>query len=823
MNPTWRLLPRQLRSHLRTTEWRALLLATWLAITLATLLTLLNERLELGLKQESAAMLGADLVISSQRPLQEARRTQAHSLGLETAEVVQFPSMIAVGEEMMLVSVRAVSSPYPLRGQINHSAKNEKQLPAASEIWAEPRILQQLEVEIGQSLGLGYSNLELSSIMYSSPDRGSGFRSFSPQVLISMDALNASEILAPGSRAEFRLLVAGDAVQLEAFSAWLEQHPQPEERIYSLSSEQPLSGGALNNVLSYLRLSGLIALLLSALTIYLSLQRFSATQHTRSALLLSLGMSQRSLLKLYSTQLFVSWLVLALLGTACGWLLEQLLLLWLQPLLPQALPAPSWHSYLTGSAVGLALLMLLGLPPLLQLSRVSIAHLLQSDTHQPTPAGRLLQLLCIVLLAAALLLFLSAPLAALTLLVLLLAGVSVFGTAAGMLLLWLAQRLAPHLLLGRLLRMRLRQQRHWNRLQAGVMILLLTLLSVIWISRTDLLADWQNQLDEDTPNYFLINIQPWQTDALQQHLQARHINHQLYPMVRGRISHLNGEPIHAQMDEQQRAHNTLNRELNLSWSAEPPPHNPISAGDWWPQGTLDSAYISVEREMADTLGLKLGDRLGFDLGGLYLDAEIRNLREVEWASFQPNFYVIFDPTALAQMPATYITSFRIDTEETVVLTELIRTFPSLTLIDIAQLLEQIKQWLQRLADSSAMILLLSLACGAALLMVTLQQALDQRRYEAALLQTLGAELKQTRRLDLLELGLLGGVCGVLAAASSELTLWLLYQHLLQLEGRMHLSLWWLLPLSSTLFFTLVGGLLRRPLSLPECYRLLRGQ
>lgn len=814
------LLLHQISSQLRTTEWRALLFATWIAIALATLLALLGDRLERGLLRESAAMLGADLILSSQRPIRSDRLEQAQAAGVEHTQVIQFPSMIHVGEEMMLVSVRAAESPYPLRGEIRTRPEQPHAQPPAGEVWVESRILSQLELTPGDQITLGYAELRIGAEMLSSPDRGSGFRSFSPQLVMHQDDLDATGILAPGSRAEFRLLIAGGQQSLELLEQNWRETLQGDERLFSLQADQPMTGPALGSALGYLKLTALIALLLAALTIFLSLRRFSQGQHKRCALLLSLGLNGRDLIKLYLCQLLLAWAALSLLGTATGVLLEQLILTWLNELLPQALPSPVLWRYFSGTAMGFALLILLGLPPILQLSRVSVSSLFRDEILGSDTRAQMIQLSCFVLLAAALLTFLEAPLAALTLLVLILVGGALFGWIAQQLLRLLAAPLGRKMLLGRLLTLRLRQQKRWHRLQAGVVILLMTLLSLVWISRTDLLADWQTQIPEDTPNYFVVNIQPWQTEPLQHFLSEQQISSQLYPMVRGRITTLNGAPIHEQLNPQQLEHNTLNRELNLSWSDQPPAHNPVTAGRWWDSDS-DDAEISVEQEMAEELGLVPGDRLGFDLGGLTLEARISNLRQVKWTSFQPNFYVIFNAAALEQMPATFITSFRLTPEQESIATQLLREFPSLTLIDIGQLLQQIATWMERLGDSSALILALTLLCGALLMLLTLRQALEQRRYESALLQTLGASAAQTQHLDLLELLLLGAVCGFLAVMTAEGTLALLYLYLLQLPPKLHPLMWGLFPLASTLFFTLSGALLRRQLTLPQCYRLLR--
>ncbi|KAA0876185.1 ABC transporter permease [Nitrincola tapanii] len=817
-----RLSWQQFRRQLRTTEWRALLLATWIAITLTTLLALLGDRLERGLLRESAALLGADLVLSSQRPLDPQRLTALlESTPVEFAEVVQFPTMLSKDEEMMLASLRAAQPPYPLRGQLQTQPQLGHSFPQPGELWVERRILEQLGLNLGDLVDVGYQSLKVTAELVQSPDRGSGFRSFSPQAIMHAEDLAASGVLAPGSRAEFRWLFAGDAEPIRELTQALQASLLESERLFSLTDDQPMTGNALGSALNYLKLAALIALLLSALTIYLSLKRFSQEQHSRCALLLSLGMTPRQLSQVYAYQFVYAWIGLSCLGLLSGALLDLWISQWLNQLLPQGLPQPSTWLYFSGSALGAVMLFLLGLPPTLQLAGVSVTRLFrEEELVNSNWLGRLLPLLCLGLLALTLLAFLRTPVLSLGLLLILLVVGSVFGWVAQLLLLAASRVLSQPLRLGRLLRMRMRQQRAWHRLQAGVVVLLLTLLSVIWISRNDLLEDWQNQIPADTPNYFLVNIQPFQTQPLSDFLTDRSIHSQLYPMVRGRLLERNGEPIREGLSAEQQEHNTLNRELNLSWSDQLPAHNQLVSGDWWPAASQE-AEISIEQEMAQVLELNLGDQLLFDLGGVLVEARIRNIRQVDWGSFQPNFYVIFNAQALQTQPATFITSFRLSTDATPLLRELLSEFPALTLIDIDQLLQQINLWLGRLADSSALILLLSLVSGALLLIVTLKQALEQRRYEGALLQTLGASATDTQRLDLLEFVLLGLICGALAAFTAELTLSLIYVYLLKIPASWHPGLWLTLPLLSASFFSLCGFLLRRSLSLMECFKILR--
>ncbi|HSG03097.1 MAG TPA: FtsX-like permease family protein [Marinobacterium sp.] len=824
MNPVvLRLAQRQLWAQLRTVEWRALVLATWLAITLTTFLSLLSDRLEQGLLRESASVLGADLVLRSSRPIDDLRELAAKEAGLTTTRVIQFPTMVGAGDNLVLSSARIVSSPYPLRGEIVTQPAQQTPVPEPGTAWVEPRILEQLQIDVGDSIQFGYVDLVVSARLLTSPDRGSGFRSLSPHVLVNQQDLEASGVLAPGSRAQFRLLMSGADDQIAAFERQLTPELEQYERILSLTSDQPVTGNALGNGMSYLRLSALTALLLSALTIMLALRRFSNGQQTRSALLMSLGLQPKEVIQLYLWQLLIAAGVIGAFGTLSGILFERIADYWIADLLPQALPTANWWSYLSGAGLGFAMLILLGLPPTLEQSQVPVAQLLRGeDLKARTGSGRSLYAISLGLLGGTILLFLQAPLAAFLLLLALAVCGVLFGWLAQQTLHWLAKPLAKRMTLGRLLKIRLSQQRRWHRLQSAVVILLLTLLSVVWVSRQDLIQEWQAQFPDDVPNYFVINIQDWQKPALDDFLDQRQIETELYPMIRGRLMELNDAPIRPQLNEEQLKDNSLGRELNLTWRDTLPGHNQLLAGEWWSPDSTEPE-ISIERDMLEDLGLKLGDRLGFDVGGQPVSGTITSIREVQWESFRPNFYVIFSRPALESYPGTWITSFKLDDDKRTAATDLLREFPSLTLIDIDQLLEQLAGWLERLADSSAMVLGLTLACGLILIAVTLLQALEQRRFEAALLQTLGSTSKQTQKLDLLEFALLGAVCGALAAVSAELILAALHQNLLRVDVRLHPELWLSLPPLAVMLFVGIGFALRAPLRIEQCYAILRNK
>lgn len=801
--------------------WRALLLALTVAISIATLLAVLGDRLEQSLGRQTAELLGADMTLRSGRPIDSAIADSARSLGLETSGVTQFPTMIEAGEHLLLISLRVVEAPYPLRGKIV-TQPAQGRIPEPGTLWAEPAVLERLNLKIGDRIELGYATFTVAAQLNSTPDRGSGFSTFSPQVIINQQDLEATQLLGVGSRARFRQLFAGDPEALKQLETQIRASMASDERLITLdNSNNNINSGALNNASRYLRLGALLTLLISALTIALSLRRYTLNSRDRAAVLLSLGMTARQLQVLFLLQLLLAWVACALAGTAIALALEQFALFMLSDLLPQPVPLAQPVFYGLGALLGLVSLITLGLPPMVAMSQVSVMHLFRRTATPTTLGGRALQLVAGVLLTGLLMLYLDDLQLTLILIGSLLFTAWVLGKFGAWLLRICAFALAGKHTLVRLLRLRLQQQQRWHRMQIPVISLLLALMAISLWARSDLMERWQNQLPDDAPNHFLINIQPHERDGVDQVLDNYQLNSNLYPMIRGRIVALNDEPVARAFTPEQRQHNALNRELNLSWTSEQPGHNRLVEGNWSSQADGNTAHISVEQEFANTLGLKLGDKLSFTVGSFPVDGVITSIRAVQWESFQPNFYVIFTPGALDNMPMSYITSFHANGEQRKVAAALLQQFPTITLIDIEQLLAQARSLIGKLSDTSGMVMLLTLLAGLILVFTTLSQELDQRRYENALLHTLGATPQQCRQLDLLEFALLGLVCGGLAAALGEIALWFIHQRLVLIEPVLHPSNWILLPLTATVLFTLTGLLARRRVDESNSYRLLR--
>ncbi|WP_417227053.1 ABC transporter permease [Amphritea sp.] len=796
-----RLALKQTRSDLLTFEWRALLLALFLATALSGFLTLLGNQLEKGLSRQSASMLGADLSLSDSQPITETLHNAAKQLGLQYTDVVQFSSMVSTDEQMLLSSIRAVDAPYPLRGEVITEPPQASQIPTPGTAWAEQQLLERLGVQVGATIDLGYATFTITAAVVSSPDRGTGFRSFSPQLLINHQDLAATRVIQPGSRIGYRTLFSGAETPVRDFYSQLNSQLTPQQRLWSVYADQPLATGALQNASGFLRMTSLFGLLLCGLLITLSLRRYSSAQYHRSALLQCLGLRPQHILCLYLFKLLLGWAIAALAGLLASALVLQLTGSLLQTLLPSGLPAPDYRLFATGPLLSLALLILIGFSPLLRISRIPVMGLLRRDQLSHQGLSWPIRLIILLISGVVITLYLGSALNALAAIALTVITIMVAGLCASLLLPPLGHLLARHFRLGRLLRYRLRQQRQWHRIQLGIMCLLLTLLSSLLLTQSELVNRWQQQLPVNTPNQFVINIQPWELQPLSQFLTKSGIDTTLYPMIRGRVTLINDQPPEAVLNPEQMQHNALKRELNLSWSATAPAHNELLAGEWWPEDTKES-LISIEQQLASSLGLTLGDRVGFEVAGQPFSAKISNIRKVEWRSFRPNFYMIFSPGVLQNYPQTYITSFRLDEQQTGLSRELLRQFPSLTLIDVSQWIDQASTLIDRLIQASTLILGLTVSAGLVLVQLLVYQELEQRRHENALLQVLGSTPGQTRQLDILEFAMLGFASGLMAALLTEIITGLISYRLLELPSILHPSLWIMLPLAGAGLFTL---------------------
>lgn len=807
----WALLAlagRQLRREARAGELRVLFFALLIAVAASSAIAHFTERLNGAMLLRAGEFLAADLVLRGSTPARAEQLESAERLGLQHARSVEFSSVIASDSGLQLASVKAVDDAYPLRGQLRSAAAPfaEEQpggRPAPGEAWAEARLLIALNLAIGDQVEVGRHRVRLTRVLTYEPDRAGNLASFTPRLLIHYDDLAATAVVQPGSRVTWRDLWRGDSNALAAHRAALRDQLAPQQRLLDAREDNQQVGGALQRAERYLGLASLAAVLLAGVAVALSANRFATRRYDLAAMLRCFGLSRRAALQLFTLQILLLALLASLSGVLLGGLAQWGLFALLGELLPAELPAPGWRPALLGVAVGLVALSGFALPPLAALGRVSPLRVLRRDLA-PLPLSSLLVQGAALLALGAIMWWLSLDL---TLTLALLGG----GLLAALLLggLWLlVLRSLRRLLAGAGLawRLGLGQLLRHPLAAAGQSLafgLILLAMAVVLLLRSELLDDWQAQLASDAPNHFALNIASDEREAFTTQLVALGVSRApLYPVAPGRLISINGadvqpdDPVEPGDSRGQRA---LRRDLNLTWSAEPGSASRVIEGQWWE--ALPAGYgpaVSVEAELAASLGVGIGDRLGFDIGGQRLEARVSSLRSVDWNSLQPNFFMILDPASREEIAVTWLTSFHLPEGQDAALVALARQFPTVTLLPIGALLEQLRSILAQVSLAVEYVLLFVLAAGLAVLFAALQATLDERLRQGALLRALGAERRLLQQARLGEFTVLGASSGLLAALGCELVTALLYRRVLDLPWQPHPELLLLLPLGALL-------------------------
>ncbi len=799
---------RQLLRDARAGELHVLFFALLIAVAASTSIGYFGARLNDAMLLRATEFLGADLVLNGSEPATPAQIEAGNRLQLDHAQVVEFSSVIATDDDLQLSSVKAASDSYPLRGQLRsaaapYQAEEPGPGPQPGEAWAEARLFASLNLNIGDIIEVGSKPLRLTRVLTYEPDRVGDFYSLTPRVLMHLDDLAATGVVQPGSRVRYRELWRGPAADLERYRQAVEADLQPHQRLETAKDGNRQIGGALGRAEQYLNLASLAAVLLAGVAVALSASRFAARRFDASALLRCLGLSRREALGLYALQLGLLGLIASLAGALLGWAAQHGLFFLLRNLVVSEVPPATFWPALSGIATGLVALAGFALPPLAALGRVPPLRVLRRDMLPIPPSswlvyGAALLALGLIMWRLSLDLKLTLALIGGGLLATLLLGGLLLAALKGLRRLLAGASLPWRLGLGQLLRHPLAAA--GQSLAFGLILLAMALIALL---RGELLDTWQDQLPADAPNHFVLNVLPADRDAFNERVQALSTSSvPLYPVVPGRLVAINGEPVRQLVSKESQGERAVRRDLSLTWAEELPADNHLTAGSWWQPGSADELPgVSVEAELAESLQLQLGDRLGFTVGGLTRDVTVTSLREVNWDSFQPNFYMIFEPGTLQDMPTTYMTSFHLPPGRDRELVQLARDFPSATLLQVEALLGQLRSILAQVSLAVEYVLLFVLAAGLAVLFAGLQATLDERIRQGALLRALGADRALLLKARRTEFGLLGATSGLLAALGCELVSALLYQFVFDLRWQPHPWLL-LLPLVGAL---LVGG------------------
>ena len=771
----------------RAGELRLLMVAVVLAVAALSAVGFFATRLDAALARDAAALLGGDAVVASDQPAPPEFAARASALGLRQAQSTSFPSMARApddkGGAARLVAVKAVSSAYPLRGTLRLRASTdgpELAVAAAPErgtVWVEAGVLDALQLALGDSLLLGDQRFSISRLILQEPDRGSGFLGFAPRLMLHADDLAATGLVQPASRVTYRLMLSAPAggrgaadSGVREFLRWAEAQMASEHlrgmRVESLESGRPEMRQTLDRAQRFLNLVALLSALLSAVAVAIAARDYAQRHLDDCAMLRVLGAPQRAMAQAYALSFGAVGLIASLGGVALGYVVHFIFVNLLAGLVDARLPPATLAPALFGLGVGMTLLLAFGLPPVLQLARVPPLRVIRRDLGQPRAASAGVLLGGTAGFAA----LLVAASSDLTL------GLMAVGGFAGAiavfaLLAWLAvallRRAVPQTGGPRWLVLATRQLSARPALvvlQVSSLAVGLLALMLLVLLRTDLISAWRAATPADAPNRFVINLQPEQGEAFQAALKAAGVQgYDWYPMIRGRLVAINGREVAPGQYTDARAQRLVEREFNLSHAAQMPGHNQLTAGRWTPD---EADGLSVEEGLAQTLGLKLGDRMRFDIAGIQREGRVSSLRKVDWGSMRVNFFVMFPLARMDDVPLSYISAFRAPVDQPAFDRELARQFPNLTNVDLSASLAQVQKVLDQVVRAVEFLFGFTLAAGLVVLFAAVSATRENRAREYAVMRAVGASstlLRQVQRAELLGVGALAGLLAAVAA------------------------------------------------------------
>jgi putative ABC transport system permease protein len=817
---------RMTRRDWRAGELRFLLAALAVAVAALSAVGFFVDRMNAALERDATELLGADLLVRSDYPLRETWRAEAAARGLLSADVVSFPSMATTGstetEDTRLVAVKAVSAAYPLRGDLrlrtNNAELTTKGAPQAGTVWVDTALLSLRGLHLGDAMTLGERRFTITAEILLEKDRGAGFMNFAPRVMLALPDLESTGLVQNGSRITYRLQLAGKSSDVSAFQRWLENEIKVNEvrgvQLESLETGRPEMRTTLERARQFLSLVSLLTAMLAALAIAMASRRFMQRHLDAVAMLRCLGLKQSEVTRIYLIEFILIGTIGGLLGAAIGFGAHFLLLEWLGALMTTRLPPPGWMPLVQGVATGLLLLLGFAIPPVLQLRNVPHNRVIRREQDPPkafTVSGYLLALASFM----GLLLWQARDLR----LGLLTSGgfIALLAVSflAGWLLLRLLQsvRVPPGWPAWRFAQTSLKRRPAATVLQIVALSLGLMALLLLTVVRQDLVAAWRQSSPPDAPNHFIINIQPDQREAVAQELTKNGIaDVNLAPMIRGRLLQVDGRNISSATYTEERAQRLIEREFNLSTLDELPAHNTITEGRWFDAAQPEA---SVEQGLAKTLGLKLGDLLRFDVGGQSVNVKITSLRKLDWGSMRVNFFVILNPAAAKNLPATYITAFHLPATQQSLVNQLVRHYPNLTIVDVGSMVVQVQQVIDQVIAAVEFLFLFTLASGVMVLAAAMLISQNERAHEAGLLRALGATRRELSRAQWVECLLVGTAAGVLAASGASLVGWVLAHQVFEFEWQFS-PLVWIVGIAAGIVCAFSGGWfgLRNVLSRP---------
>ncbi len=812
---SWRLLAREWRSG----ELGILLAALVLAVSVVVGVSSFVDRLQSALLSESARFLAADMVVVSRTPIPEEWIDQAEQMTLQTSLGVGFPSMaVADADHMALVSVKAVSAGYPLRGELLWSDEaygdilRDGAIPEQGEVWLAPRLFALLGLTTGDALMVGEASLTVTGAVRGEPDATTAVFGFGPRLLMNTLDIPSTGVVQPGSRVGYRLLISGNTDLISEYEAWVSPLLGQGQRLDSVEGSQPRIGDTLDRARGFLLLAGSLAVVLAAAAITLASRRFGERHTQYVAILKSLGAQSHDISRLYATSLGLMGVAGTAVGCLLGWILQEAFIGLLGSLLPVTPGAAGVEPVLIGAVTSMVCIVFFAWPPLRRLGEASPLRVLRADIgmHEAQrPQDYLFGGLSII----GLMWWYSGSVAVTLAVVAGLAVVMGLGFLAARGLLSGGRRVGGFAgSIWRVALAGLQRRGRANALQMVIFAMAIMLMLLLSVVRSSLIGQWQAQLPDDAPNHFLLNLAPEERPVLEQFFAQRGVaTETLYPMTRGRIFSVNAETL-PEWEEVEGDDAPRQREANFTWSDELPTGNVLVSGDWWEPADTTS-WVSLEEDFAAGIGATVGDRLSMRIGADTFDAEVRSIRKVDWQSMRPNFFVVFPRAVLERYPGMYMTSFRLLPTQKPVLNELVRELPTVTVIELDIVIKEMRSVVDQVARALELVLAVILVAGSLVLISGVRSSLDARLKESALMRALGARQRLVLGTLWIEFLVLGGLAGALASVGAEVAAWGLQTRVFDMTWAPTVTMWWLGPT--------VGAVIVGALGVWSCRRVVR--
>jgi len=785
-------------------------MALIIAVTSLTAVAFLTDRVGHAVELRAAESLAADLRLGSSQALPASYMEMAEQAGLQTAAMITMPSVVFEDERNTLSAVRAVTTTYPLRGKLKISSKllapatETDDVPASGEAWATTRLLARLGADTGSIITVGKASLRVSKVLDFRPDQGWQFVDLAPTLLINMDDLERTDLIQPGSRVSYRMLFAGSRDDIVSFKPQLEEVLAAGEQLSDIEDTNPQIRSAMDRAGRFLNLASLVSVLLAAVAVAMAARRYAIRHRDRIALLKCLGAQQAFILRLNLLQLVMLTVMGAVTGTFLGYFAQEGLAWIAQDLITQELPAPGASPILLGLVTALFILCGFALPDLVQMGKTPVLRVLRHDIEPPPMRYGIS--------------YLAGMAAVLALLQWMVHDIKlVLGIAAGAVGTFAILGIAGWLLVKATGRFRgvagvawryglanLNRRGRESVVQVVAFGLGLMVLILLTLVRNDLMDTWRDSLPLNSPNQFLINIQPHEVPQMQQFLVEQDMEVPPFvPLVRARMTAINGQDVNQITFEDPQGERWAKRESNLSFADEIQIGNELTEGEWWQPGT-ENHEISVEVDFGRELGVMMGDEVSFDIAGEPVKATVTSFRTVEWDTFRPNFFMVFSPVALEGYPASYISALFAGPDDDSKVIDLMRKFPSVTVIDLEASLAQVRDVMDKASLAVQAVFLFTLFAGLAVLWAAVQSSLDERSFESAILRTLGASRKRVLSGVVVEFMAIGLLAGLLASTGAGLAAWHLAVNVYDLQYHFSPTIWLSGPVLGMVFVGVSG-------------------